>query len=194
MDLETDPGKFFKSVKRLQGTKKQKTPYLHNGRDKVFEPKDKEILFREHRENIFRNAQEDGEFDQINLKHVETTITVSQELITPFPKGDLARLNNEFPLITLAELKHYSKFKSKKPQERLAGLASTHLKHLPTKKLKFLLYIFNMSLSMCYLPHSCKHAIIIFIPKGATTQRKVENYRPISLLNVLSGKKVRLPR
>ena len=183
MDLETDPGKFFKSIKRLQGNNKQKAPYLQDGDRKVFEPKDKETLFREHWKNIFRNDQEDGEFDQTNLHHVEATITDSQEQITPYRTGDLSRLNNDFPSITLAELKTLIKIqKQKAPGEN--GITATHLKHLPTNMLKFLLYIFNMSLSMGYFPDSYKHAVMIFIPKGETSQHKVENYRPISLLDV----------
>ena len=59
MDLETDPGKIFKSVKGLLGNNKQKAPYLQDRKNKILEPKDKETLFREHWKNIFRSDQED---------------------------------------------------------------------------------------------------------------------------------------
>ena len=182
IDTERDPSKFFKSIKRFQGNNKQKAPYLQkdNG-DKFKKPEEKEVLFRDHWKNIFRNDQDDAEFDQTNIQHVDTTINNNLHEITPYLTGDLNRLDNTFPPITLPELKLIIKNQKQKAPGR-TGITATHLKKLPTNMLTFLLYIFNMSLSMGYFPDSYKHAIMIFIPKGSGSQHKVQNYRPISLL------------
>ena len=92
IDTERDPGKFFKSIKRFQGNNKQKAPYLQkdNG-DKFKKPEEKEILFRDHWKNIFRNDQEDWELNQNNIQHIEKTIKNNLDEITPYPTGDLFR-------------------------------------------------------------------------------------------------------
>ena len=50
--------------------------------------------------------------------------------------------------------------------------------------IKYLLYIFNTSLSAGYFSDTLKHAHIIYIPKGNTSQYNIKNYRPISLLDL----------
>ena len=50
--------------------------------------------------------------------------------------------------------------------------------------IKFLIYIFNHSISAGYVPDKLKHARIIFLQKGNKSQYVIQNYRPISLLDV----------
>ena len=184
INLEDDPSKFFKSIKRFQGNDKQKAKYLKDEKNEIIQdPKKKEKLFREHWQNIFRNDLEDDIFDSANIEKVERRIFSHTPDVSPYSFGDLTRLNNEFPPITLTELKQIIK----KRKQRAPGqtkITAAHLKHLPTNMLKYLLYIFNMSLSMGYFPKKYKHAIMIFIPKGSSSQCKVQNFRPISLLDV----------
>ena len=47
-----------------------------------------------------------------------------------------------------------------------------------------LLYIFNNALYTGYFPDTLKHAHMIFIPKGNTSQYNIKNYRPITLLDI----------
>ena len=44
--------------------------------------------------------------------------------------------------------------------------------------------IFNASYSIGYFPEKFKHAKIIPIPKPGKTEKLIQNYRPISLLEV----------
>ena len=45
--------------------------------------------------------------------------------------------------------------------------------------------MFNASLSAGYFPQKFKEAILKFIPKETLDQRRVQNYRPISLLEIM---------
>ena len=68
VNIENDPSKIFKSIKRIQGNDEQKAKYLKDENNKIIqEPKNKEKLFREHWQNIFRNDQKDEIFDLGNV-------------------------------------------------------------------------------------------------------------------------------
>ena len=60
------------------------------------------------------------------------------------------------------------------------------LKKLPAKAIKLLTYIFNAILQTGYFPESWKVSQIIMIPKPGKDVTKVNSYRPISLLPILS--------
>ena len=185
LDTETDPTKFWKTIKRLQGNNKQKIPYLRDSHNnKLHTPQEKEVLFRKHWTKIFTaDDDEDNNFDYDFITDIERQLDRDFDQIKTLDYGDVTRLNANCPPITMTELKATLRtFKQKAPGP--TGITALHLKNLPPNMLDLLLYIFNNALSAGYFPDSLKTAKIIFIPKGNTSQYDVKNYRPISLLDV----------
>lgn len=183
LDITDETKQFWKTIKRFQGNDKQKTKYIkdHNNK-KLEDPQAKEEHFRNHWKKIF--TEEDPEDSEFNYEAISET----EELLfnienTPFDFGDVTRLKPEFPLISLNELRSAVKsFKQKAPGP--TGITAEQIKQLPMNMVKFLLYIYNQSISAGYFPDKLKHANMIFIPKGIASQHQVQNYRPISLLDV----------
>ena len=186
LDIQEDPTAFWQSIKKLQGTNKTLTPYIkdHNNK-KIDNPKDKEILFRNHWQKIFTDEDgPDDNFDQDAIQQTENAINERLDL-KPYNHSNLLRLDDRCPKITLTELKNtISEFKQKAPGPTKLTIA--HIKHLPENMLNYLLYIFNHSLAAGYFPKSLKIANMIFIPKGNESQYQVINYRPISLIDIHS--------
>ena len=61
LDIEEDPTKFWKTIKRLKGNDKQKIPYLRDSQNnKTYLATDKERLFRNHWTKIFSNDDSDN--------------------------------------------------------------------------------------------------------------------------------------
>lgn len=187
LDLEEDPTKFWKTVRRLQGNDKQKIPYLRDhDNNKVYDVRDKELLFRRRWTKIFScDDDPDNDFDYDHIETIEEALYRRSDLITTYNNGDMTRLDADCPRITLGELHStLCRFKQKAPGP--TQITTLQLKHLPRNMYIYLLYIYNMSLSSGYFPDALKHAHMIFIPKGNTSQYNIINYRPISLLDIHS--------
>lgn len=186
IDTTNDPATFWKSIHRMQGNNKQTLPYLKDSNGNQLDtPEEKEPLFRNHWQKIFTNDDdENNNFDYDHIEAIETELNENIDKILPQNTGDITRFHNtNLPPITIRELtKTLHTFKQKAPGP--TGITTLHLKNLPNNMLKFLLYIFNNALSAGYFPDSYKHAIMIFLPKGSSSQHQVQNYRPISLLDV----------
>ena len=181
---EKDPKKFWKSIQRMNGNHKQRVPYIRNAQnEKMHTPEEKEEVFRTHWSQIFQNDQNDDEFDQDNIELVNQYIMEHQDELASHHQSDESRLSIVgCPTITLEELKTTIKhFKQRAPGP--SEITAIQLKKLPTNMLKYYLNILNASLSAGYFPDSMKHAVMIFLPKGSSSQYEVKNYRPISLLN-----------
>ena len=181
---EKDPTRFWKAIKRMMGNRKQKVPYIRNAQnEQMHSPEEKEEVFRTHWRQIFRNDQNDDEFDQDNIELVNRFIEEHTDELAPHHQSDEARLSLVgCPTITMEELKATIKhFKQKAPGP--SEITAIQLKKLPNSMLEYYLNILNASLSMGYFPKSMKHAVMIFLPKGTSSQYEVKNYRPISLLN-----------
>ena len=182
---EKDSSKFWKSIKRMMGNNKQAIPYLRDSQNnKLHSPEEKEEAFRNHWKLIFRNDLEDEDFDEENLELVEAYTETHQEDLTPYHLSDDTRLENlQCPHITLEEVTQTIKrFKQRAPGPN--NITAIQLKKLPENMLQYFVNILNASLSSGYFPRSMKHALMIFLPKGTSSQYEVKNYRPISLLNV----------
>lgn len=185
LNKTNDPLKFWKGIKRFQGNNKQQLPYLKdNAGNQLDTPQQKEPLFREHWEEIFSGNDEDkNSFNYEHIEQVEEELNNNIDKIIPYETGNLQRLTDTCPPITLREMtKTLSNFKQKAPGP--TGITTLHLKNLPKNMKQYLLYIFNQSLSAGYFPDSFKIANMIFLPKPNSNQSQVQNYRPISLLDV----------
>jgi len=187
INTEDDPKQFWTSIKKLTGNQqKQTAPYIvdHNGQ-KLNTPQEKEPHFRSHWQNIFSGIDPpNNNFDHQHIANITTTVQNQQQLHTPNIVGNIQRLyTTDCPLISLAELnKTIQSFKQKTPGP--SGITKLQLEHLPINMKHYLLYILNQSLSMGYFPNRFKHANMIFLPKPNTSHKLVQNYRPISLLEV----------
>lgn len=81
-------------------------------------------------------------------------------------------------------LVHLHSLKNKKSTGH-DDLNSTAIKRLPMEIVDMLVVIFNKCLELSYWPKVFKHAIVVPVPKGKVSNN-IKNYRPISLLSVLS--------
>ena len=186
LETQTDPKKFWSSLKRMIGSNtKQAAPYLKQDNIQHDTPEQKEPIFRKHWQDIF--TQDDTNNEDFDIEHIRTVqdhVNNNTHLIHPYTHGNLTRLHPvDFPPITIKELQRTLKtFKQKAPGP--TGITTLQLKHLPQNMIHYLLYIYNHSISAGYFPDSLKHAIMIFLPKPNTSQHQVQNYRPISLLDI----------
>lgn len=179
---------FHKSINRMMGTsQKSHAPYLKdNAGNRLHTPQDKEKLFTEHWTNIFTDDDNNGDFDEENIEAVTHYMQNNEHLTTTYEQSDMSRLDIiHMPYITIEELTQTLKtFKQKAPGP--TGITTIQLRQLPPKMKYYLLNIFNHSIATGYFPVRLKHANIIFIPKPDKSQHSVQNYRPISLLDIQS--------
>ena len=184
LDIENDSRNFFQTVKRLQGYSKTKNIDLRDDNNSpIPDDPEKELHFRHYWTQIFRNDQEDHLFCETHIKNIEGTISQNKTLIDPLPLSDPLHLPPEYPPITMAELSlATNRIKHKAPGP--SGITAYHMKNLPNNMLISLKNIMNHALSLGYFPKAWKHATMIFIPKGNSSQAQVANHRPISLLEV----------
>ncbi|KAF2360494.1 Reverse transcriptase domain [Trinorchestia longiramus] len=131
-----------------------------------------------------RRVQENENFDTEHINRIQQHMNNIIHEIAPYDTGDINRLDPlHFPPITPDELlQTLTTFKQKAPDP--TGITTLQLKQLQKNMINYLLYIFNISISAGYFPDKLKHATMIFLPKPNTSQKSVENYRPISLLDV----------
>ena len=182
-----NPKKFWSSVGRLMGSNDISVPYLIDNGEKIFENKEKEAVFRRFWQNIFTiNPQDNAEFNAQHEELVNNFIRENKYRTQPYIRANSRRLNQDCPLtrpIEIWEIKIViSNFKNKAPGE--SGIKKTMIQKLPDVALRKLKDIYNWALSMGYFPIKFKNAIMILILKAGKDPKKVENYRPISLLEI----------
>lgn len=144
-------------------------------------------MFRRYWETVFRIDPEDNEeFDREHEQEIENYITDNVNRIEPYRHADLSRLEANNPLtkpIEMWEIKIIIKnFKDKAPGE--SGIRKTIIQNMPDIAIRKLKDIYNWALSMGYFPIKFKNAVMIFISKPNKDPQKVQNYRPISLLEI----------
>ena len=100
-----------------------------------------------HWEIIFTSDDlEDNDFDYDHIISIEQTITDNFCIINTFDNGDLTRLDGECPPITINKLTNkLRRYKQKAPGS--SKITTVQLKKIPLNMIKYLLYIFNNSLS-----------------------------------------------
>ena len=140
---------------------------------------EKEELHREHWAKIFNDEKEEGG----NNEYIFPYLNNNLQRITPFENTNMARLDTGCidSKMTIDKVKQIIK-KIKKSCPGESGINTIILKELPNEGLLRLTNIFNNTLSAGYFPNIWKKAIVRLTPKSGKTPHKVENYRPISLL------------
>jgi hypothetical protein len=187
LKLEQDMKKFWTTIKKLHGSneKKQHAPYIRHNNEQLDTAEDKERVFREHWQKIFTD-EEDENYDHDHIEQVEEWLQQNIHDSLPYHTSDLNRLDPATcPKITIKEvIATLRTFKQKTPGP--TGITFNHLRHLPPNMFQIITHIFNHSLSAGYFPDNLKRAIMIFLPKPGASPYAVQNYRPISLLDVQS--------
>jgi len=180
------PRQFHKSINRMMGNaQKTHAPYIKDRQgNRLDTPQEKETLFTQHCTTIFTEDDNNDDFDKDHIETIEQYMHNNRQLNTCYNNSDLTRLdNNDMPPITMDELTNTIKtFKQKAPGP--TGITTIQIRQLPINMKQYLLDIFNHAISTGYFPDKIKHANFIFIPKPNKSPHQVENYRPISLLDV----------
>ena len=105
---------------------------------------------------------------------------------TPHQFADLSQLNqNNYLLapVRASNIDHIiKKFKNKAPG--ISGINKLILSNLPREAIEVFAIITNLTLSMGYYPIIFKNGLLVFAQKAGKDPRHVENYRPITLLEV----------
>ena len=185
IDTIGDAKAFFHSIRRMTGNPTMTSPFLRHNGQTLNRPQDQEPIYRQYWQTIFSaDDPDDNEFDYEHIETIEDIVSNRIDQITPYNHGDLTRLNQTCPPITIDDVKDkIRQMKHKAPGPN--GLTALQLKQLPDNMIKYLTHIFNQTLSAGYFPDDYKHATMVLIPKGDGTT--IKDRRPISLLN-LDGK------
>jgi len=130
--------------------------------------------------------QENINFDQYKEYKVNQYLEANKNKFNPYALADLNRLDiNNYLIkpITSIDIKETIRnFKNKAPG--ISGINKEILINMSENTYQILERILNYSLSMGYFPKKFKIALMIFIHKEGKDPTRVENYRPISLLEV----------
>ena len=188
--IHKDSSKFWGGVKRLIGSSKEKQEYiLHPVRrnTKVFEPEEKEEIYRGIWTNIFSIPPEDNAyFDPENEERVTRYLRENEEAVDHHQYADLSRLDPDSYLTApfkTTDIEHViNKFKNKAPGK--SGVNKKILSNLPRKATECYTLLTNLAFSMGYYPTIYKNGMIVFANKPGKDPRYAENYRPITLLEV----------
>ena len=185
-----DSSKFWGGVGRLIGNQKEIQEYIldPNVRNRrIFEPEEKEGIYRNIWKNIFGIPPEDNtQFNQQNEERVLEFLRQNDDRRTPHQFADLNRLDQNNYLLAPVRASDIDqiikKFKNKAPG--ISGINKLILSNLPREAIEVFAIITNLTLSMGYYPIIFKNGLLIFSQKGGKDPRHAENYRPITLLEV----------
>ena len=178
---------FWPQVKTLLGRNSSFCPYIVDNNIKYHSAPEKEIIFREKWQNIFQiNNNQNQNFDRQQEIIVTDYLRDHSQDITPYPNVDISRLDPDDPIMkptTPQEIKSIiGKFQKKAPGE--SNIDKLLLCKLPDSMYTFLSELTNETISMGYFPNLFKIGILRFIGKPGKSLLSVNNYRPISLLEV----------
>lgn len=130
--------------------------------------------------------EENANFDLQHEEMVDNYMTEHHEDITPYEVVDLNRLSNENYMTKSVEIWEIKRiitdFKNKAPG--ISKVNKTVLKNLPNEALDELMIVSNETISMGYFPRVYKKGMLTFANKPGKPSDNVENYRPLSLLEV----------
>ena len=184
-----DPHIFWKKIKNIMGLKNPEPKYIYNNnKDKIYTPEEKEGIYRELWENVFQEEEDQEHQNAVaeeNLNKVNEYLNANLHRLTPYNNTDFSRLNSNLidNTITPEDILYYIKL-TKKTAPGNSGINKTIMSKLPQSAIVTLSHIYNASMSIGYFPDSWKESTIKLIPKTGKDPHDVNNYRPISLLEV----------
>lgn len=181
----TDPKEFWQKIRQLQGVEKPTIPYvIRPDGTKAYTEEEMEEQMREEWSKIFTITEEENEnFNDEQEDIVKTYLRNNIDRITPTDTIQFEKLR-EVGEITEGEYYHFLRhFKEKTPGK--SGITRNVLLNLPANMTTAIIRLFNAALSAGYFPDLLKVAKMIMIPKDGKDNRKRENNRPISLLELI---------
>ena len=120
------------------------------------------------------------DFDEITERAMNETVENNSAIVNSLDSIEQYRIKTNSQ-----EIHQIAKsFKQRAPGAD--NITKNHLIILPTNMTKRLANIINSCINLGHVPQQWKEAIMIMLPKAGKSPRHVENYRPISLLNVPS--------
>ncbi len=188
IDNHKQPKQFWKKLKELKSHPNRTPTYLSDDQNnKIFDNKNKEKVFRDIWEKVFKISEEENlDFDEEHEELVHQYLRDNIHRTQPFETIDHQRYNEDRYLerkIRIDELKNIIKgMKNNAPG--ISMINKKILTETPDEALEFLTRIFNDTLSLGYFPDKFKQGIINLIPKANKSLMEPINYRPITLLEV----------
>ena len=140
-------------------------------------------MHRNHWEEGFNSEVEEDITTELVFEHLQNNL----HRTFPYANTDITRLDtdNTDTTITEDEVKNIiNKLKKTSPGKK-SRINKVIMIHVPNNAITRLTNIYNNTLSAGYFSDRWKHAIIRLIPKDGKTQYVPQNFRPISLLEVL---------
>ena len=181
-NAKKDPTKFWNEIKRIKGITGQETHKIikdENGR-KLETNIEVVVAFKNRMQRTFNISEEENEnFDKEKEREVEEWLLRNRNNRRI---DDIIDYEGK-QIITEELVKDIIKsFKEKSPGP--SGVTRNLLLNAPKKIIKQLAEIFTASLATGYFPKAFKQARIIMIPKPNKKTDQIENFRPISLLEI----------
>ena len=182
IDTEKDPKTFWGEVGRMLGRGKRKeTSVLKNENGKVLKTREERAQgFMERMRRTFRIDEGDNEnFSEETEEMVERWRRRNEDLLRgkeEIHMGDYLWITEDLVRDVLRG------FNERAPGA--SGLTRTMLLNAPLNIHKILAEIYTACLATGYFPRSWKKVNIVMIPKANKNTKLIENYRPISLLEV----------
>ncbi|KAK9880332.1 hypothetical protein WA026_010217 [Henosepilachna vigintioctopunctata] len=173
---------YWRQFHLLSGNKKKKTIHLKSPENDniISEPQEIANIFKQHLSNIFITPQ-NPRFDANHFVTVERNIANFRGINSVIELNGDNIFDTRIDAETVAEAVH----SGKNTAPGRDGLSRAVIRQLPQECFEFLSNIFNRCLELCYFPNVWKEATTILIPKPSGDPTNPDNYRPISLLNVI---------
>ncbi|KAK9878168.1 hypothetical protein WA026_021184 [Henosepilachna vigintioctopunctata] len=144
------------------------------------DPQEKADIFKQHLQNIFQIPQ-NPRFNVQLFNTLERHLDILKNIAVVTELNG----NNIFNTPIDTELVSEVIKRGKNTAPGKDGLSRSVFRHLPPNAIEFIKTIYNRCLELCYFPSLWKEATTIMIPKPNKDSTSPDNYRPISLLNVM---------
>ena len=180
-----NPTQFWQSVHRLRGCQRERFEYLLVDNVRISEPHQVASVFKTHWQNTFKSHP--LPLHEPSVTHINN-ITANTPNMRPHNAILSARLDPLHFLTTPVEEEDVSRLLRHTPRRAPgpSGITWPIAKNLPPEVIESLTGIFNACLASGYFPKLFKVSNIILIPKPGKNLHLPENYRPISLLDILA--------
>ena len=192
LNAEKNNARFFNLFDKIRGKEPHEKVYcdISDANKTASTDKEKANLFATRLERLHQTAS-DSAFDEDWKTTIESHIVTNEDafLINPLNEYSESEHGDDNPLlrlITLDEIHEQLKNCKNKSAPGEDGLTYFLLKKLPNNIIKYLQYIFNLSLKLGYFPKDWKTATIKMTPKCGKDNKEAKNWRPISLISVLA--------
>lgn len=172
-DLDLEHGGAWRAAKLMRGEKTTVQP-LHGQRGVVYTADDRAETFADTMEDQFSPHADVYDDDHIDLV---------EEAVDTYFSADPAE---QLPPVTAEEVQTQIDRAKVRKAPGIDGISARALRSAPYVLILCLVSVFNSALRLRHFPSCWKEAKVILIPKPGKSRQFPENFRPISLLPILS--------